>query len=213
MHGCQRILTAILPIALVFMLAAPAHNACAVTLSGVGLANFTNPTFSTTSTTGLGLSGGATAGFGLLASSELMPGFVLEIGALWVPRKFSNDDSSGQSLSTTNAKWLEVPLLLRFTGLPLVSIGIGPYYAHGLGNVVISQPATPDTSVDYSAVGQTQNDFGLEGSVGARIPVVPQIGIVADLRYLFGLINQSSLDNTTVHYRSLELLFGISIDI
>jgi len=131
-------------------------------------------------------------GFGALIASDNSPILNLEIGIIYVPRKFL------ETLTERNLTVLEFPVLLKVTAIPFIFFGVGGYYAR----VIDANGA--DTVFD-------SNDYGLGADIGLRLPIAPKIGLMADLRYLFGLANVDKRANTTLNMRNFEILVGLTI--
>lgn len=213
MRAHSKVLAVFLPVALAILLNFPGFLGVGearadMSVSAVGALNLTNFSVSPASPN-LSIGTGTTFGFGALASTSFIPMFSLELGALYMPHKININDTNGNLISGESQTYLEVPLLLRFTALPIVSVGAGLYYAHTLGNETLSAPGATDQSVSNA----TSSDFGLEASVAAGFPIFPTISVMGDLRYLFGLTNQDSTGATTTHFRDIELLVGLTFSI
>lgn len=204
MYGNKKILSLVLPLALLGSQLAQAE----LSLSAVGILNFSNSAVSPAPPS-TSKSMGTTVGFGVLGAMPIFPGFSAEIGALYVPRKVGTN-IAGVNVSTLTSNSLEVPLLVRCTLLPIVSFGLGVYYAHTLGDGTTSRPNVADTPFKYELSNVSTSDFGLEASVAASYPILPMLSIVGDVRYLLGLTNQTS-GTTTTQYRDLQFLAGVSV--
>ncbi len=213
MRAPQKVLVTALFASFAFGVALTSNQARAdLSVSAVGTLDFSNASISTAAAN-VNTSLGTSVGFGFLASTSVIPMFSLELGALYVPRKVNINDSNGNNLSTTKAPYLEIPLLLRFTALPIVSIGAGPYYAHSAGSLTVSAPNVADTSPSFSDQGVATSDFGVEASVAASFPILPMLSVMGDLRYLWGLTNLDSSGVTTNHARDVEFLVGLTLSL
>jgi hypothetical protein len=194
-------------------------TADAATLSLVGSANDTNLNFSDlpsgfttpTTTAKFGFGGGALLDF------HLYPMASLEIGALYITRKTEinpvtiTGSAVTDIVQKTNA--LQVPVVFRFWLHPMFSIGVGGYLAHGLSNVHVQDTNGNDiSSTSYSGVLK-QNDYGLVGVVGLRLPLGSMTRFMVDARYNYGLTNINDglfTSGITENYRDLQILAGFS---
>lgn len=199
-----------LPLVLFTLSSAPAR-ADLLALSAVGGLNFSDLSVSSLPT-GESTSMGTNFGFGVLGAYGFFPGFAAELGVLDMPRSVNLNDSAGKSISSVTGSYLEIPLLVRFTALPIISFGAGAYYAHTLGNPSVSVLGGSSVSANYPS-NYSQSDFGLEGSVAASYSIMPMISVFADLRGLLGLVNEDSSGATTQHYRNVEILAGVTLSI
>jgi hypothetical protein len=203
MRFTQKALLFVLPFAL---LAASGAQA-GLSVSAVGALNFSN--FSTSPTQTTTTATGTTVGFGALGSLSVFPAFSGEIGLLYVPRKVSTE-LAGANVATVSSNTLQIPLLVRFTGLPIVSVGAGVYFASTLGNGSVTTPTQKDATYSYSANNRSTSDFGLTASLAANYPLLPMLSLVGDLRYLLGLTNQYSSGAVSQYYRDIQFLAGVS---
>jgi hypothetical protein len=179
-------------------------SAEAFDLGVVGAANMTMPTFGNSSVT-YNTSGQVTLGFGALVGFDILKAFQLEGAVLYIPRSYNN------GLQTTTFTMLEIPVVFRFTALKFINFGAGVYYATGLGNYNIQvNTVSSSTAADYTATGINRTDFGVLASVGLNIPLLPELKLLADLRYYLGLQNLYVNPSAgTFNLRDLQLLAGI----
>jgi hypothetical protein len=153
--------------------------------------------------------------YGAFAGLSMLPGFQVESGFMLTPRKYRATDSTSGVADTTSNQ-LIIPVLARFTALPLVSVGAGPYYAMGTGQV--STTVTPvggsagdPVLTDYDSTGGIKKSgFGLMASARLEIPFLPTISLLADARYLLDLSNRSVDSADTLKFKDLQLLVGAS---
>lgn len=194
---------------LITLASAPSARAEMLSLSAVGALNVSSVSASNSAATTV-YSAGTGFGFGALASMPIMPAFSIELGALYVPRKFS----STSSLVTTDftLTQLEIPLVFRFTPLPLISFGLGGYLGLGLGNV---HTAVGSVKLDnsYEIAGISKTDLGLLASAAFRLPLAPTFGLLVDARYLMGLKNSSTVAPTETKFRDFQLLAGVNFSL
>jgi hypothetical protein len=205
--------TRLLILALVFGLMMSQAQAASISLVGdVDSSNISlgNPGSSTTSPK-LGYGGG------FLIDSMMTPGVGFEIGALYITRKTELDGFSvnGGAASNLDVKTtaIQVPVLLRFHLLPMISIGLGGYWAYGIGNVNSTDTSGNSlASGSYSTELIKQSDFGLLGSVGLRLPLgTGGVKLLIDGRYAYGLTDfNNGAYTTTAKYRDVQGLVGLS---
>jgi hypothetical protein len=192
-------------------------------LAVVGALNFPSVSVDQATTPQI-LSGTAGVGAGVLMGVGLVPELLdLEIGALYMPRKinFSGAAGAGAAAVSTSGgssfKYLEVPVMVRFVALPLVSVGAGAYYAQALGDVSLNlnnaNGTTSDATDTYSGQGIKKSDFGLVGSVGLKFPILPTLDLLVDARYLLGLVNTDDTGLQTRKNRSFETLVGVAFSL
>src|SRR5579885_2498578 len=144
----------------------------------------------------LGYGGGAQVEFGL------GPMAGLEIGAIYLSRKFNESPST---LDTTTT-YVQVPVQLRYWVGRYFTIGVGGYYAFAVGDVKFSD----GSSVPYSTVGFKKNDYGLLGSAGLNFPMGPGTAFFAEGRYAYGLDDQNDPAQTnSTKWRDIQVLVGL----
>jgi hypothetical protein len=139
-------------------------------------------------------------GFGGFVRGDMVPGFELEIGASFLKRTYRLNDVGNMDFQT-----LEIPVMVRVTGIPILTLGAGTYGAFKVG----------DRNVEPAAAGLAPTlkgfDFGLVGALGVEFPFGPA-GVFAELRYLFGL---SDLDDGaySLQTRNFQGIAGVRIGI
>ncbi|MBC7691413.1 MAG: outer membrane beta-barrel protein [Methylotenera sp.] len=160
-------------------------------------------------------------GFGVLVNIPLTV-ISLQTGLLYVTKSFGIDDQSGFKDFYLKFKSLQVPVLARISPFPMLTVGLGGYYALGVGKITagaaFNDPQLPpnsrfDESGSYADTQFKRSDFGLEAAVGLKVPVDLGISIVGDARYLFGLLNRHTGTSGSMKTRDLEFLAGVSFDI
>jgi hypothetical protein len=158
-------------------------------------------------------SGGTGIGFGLLASTDLVMPFSIQAGVLRVSRKNTLKAAGLDNTTTTN--FYEIPVVARISLLDMFSAGAGLYYGFASGDVnVKNNPTNAEANVTYEGASLKKSDLGLVASAAIKIPMMPKIGFLTDVRYLFGLSNlRDASDTRTVKTRDLEVLAGVSINL
>ncbi len=171
-----------------------------VNVSAVGSFNITtthldpsNPLLITSAGNGFG--GGALVSFGL------MPAFELETGALYTP--FVSHFGAAPIEANLTQKYIVIPVVARFTLLPIISVGAGISYGVKSGDLTSDNSAFPFT-------GTAKNNLSLTGSVALRLPLAPMFGFLVDARYNLGLTDQSGTAGTTQKFNQIQILAGLN---
>jgi hypothetical protein len=158
----------------------------------------------TTSSAKLGIGGGA--------QLELMLGQVvgLELGGLYLQRKFSTTDSLLAITAESTFTYVQIPLQVRFWLGRFVTLGVGGYYAMGLGDIKSTALGIPITTT-YAAAGTKTSDYGLLGSLGFNIPLGTSVAILAEGRYAYGMqdLNVTKDPAGTAKWRDMQALIGL----
>lgn len=142
-------------------------------------------------------------GAGALMNAHFSPRLGAEIGALYVTRKFDSTASFtalGAPSSTVTANtlhYVEIPVALRFWLSPRFSIGVGGYYASGLG------------SSDFTAASTKKSDYGALGSAQLRLPLGGSTALLLDGRYEYGLANVDTSGYGNQKYRTVQGMAGL----
>ena len=183
---------------------------------------------SSASTTVAGTSYGTntktSVGGGVLLDSGLAPMVSLEVGVLYLPinHGLTVNITSPLTLSApseTSYNALQIPVLMKFTLLPLVSFGAGAYYSKGLGSVKVHSDAftsagltfpASDTTESFADASLSDTDYGLMANAGMSFPFLPLMKFRADLNYLFGLKNINTTDTVTLKSRRILVTAGVS---
>ena len=176
---------------------AQAGGASLVEVAGVGTVNFSTPRLSDAN--GLpptAISPKMGLGVGALVYFPFFPGFNLETGVLYVSHR-SNITLVGSTPGQLGLTSLMVPVMIRFTALPVVSFGAGIYGAKGIGKVSSYDPATGNLITELTYAEANTSDFDLGAIVGAslNISLLPMTSILIDLNYYLGLKNLDTTNN------------------
>ncbi len=155
-----------------------------------------------------------TYGGGVLFRFEMFSKLSLEVGALYLPRGYSESDSVvGTVVNTFDT--IQFPALLKYQPFSILSLGLGPYFSHGVGSVhsyPVSDPSqTTDTAYSFSTFGA--DDYGMVVSAGLDIRILPLTRWVMDGRYLIGAQNISKMDGTSIYFRDLQIITGLRFGI
>ncbi len=183
----------------IFSTSSQAH---AFGLSAVGSFNATTVS---TDPANSNLSGGTGVGYGGLAQYNLIPAFDLEVGVLSTPVKFSQKVPGSADIETSS-HYLQIPVMVRFTLLPIISAGAGLYYAFPLAKVKTIGP-TGTVETDAKA------DMGATLSIALRFPLAPTLGIVVDGRYYFGWKDVSTAAGVSAKNQSTQILAGLNFSL
>ena len=152
--------------------------------------------------------------FGVFIETSMVPLIGFELGAFYVPRKYSVHSLTGNSDVTYGLTQFQIPALVRLHLIPFLSFGVGGYYAHSLGDIQADSTVggvTTSRSITYDSVNYSQNEFGLLGSVRFEVPILPLLNIMADARYLRDLKNINTASNSiTLKLHGVQVLVGAS---
>jgi len=181
-------------------------SASALELSALGGLTMGGPNVSggaITYSNGTGITYGALLGF------NMMPGFGFETGVLSIGKKFKSTNAGVESENTMRA-W-EVPLLLRFTALPVLSFGAGAYYQLSDKTVKSKAVATGvETVYNVSDLSKKRQDIGLKANARAAFPMAPTLKIILDASYKMGLGDRDTNAAVTDKNSEIDLLAGVS---
>ena len=188
-----------------FVTAVFVSQANAVDVAVVGTGNMESPKIeasganqATSSKVGLG--------FGALIGFDMGKILTLETGALLINRKYS--DTAG--VLTTSFGRVQIPLLIKFTSLPIVSFGAGPYLELAMGDIGRENTVTTaKTSTTYDATGFDSMDIGIAASACADIPLAPLMSLVLELRYNMGLMDLDRSPTDSFKFGGLQGLAGV----
>jgi hypothetical protein len=175
--------------------AATSHALVGVSL--VGGATSTTPQMTTatgakvTTKAKTGLLGGALLDLGLSGMTSF------ETGALYNISRFSGN-TNGVDF-TLSVPSVNVPVLIRFHPLPLLSFGLGGYYSYRTGNVKVESISVPNVSI---ANNTSKSDYGAVGSVRLHLPVGALTTFIVDGRYLYGI---PDLDKTGAKFKTRQI--------
>jgi hypothetical protein len=182
----------------------------AVNLTAVGALGVGNASVSSSA----GFSSGfltSSYGAGILLNFKMARSGSVELGLLYVPRGFQASFSDGTTAAYT-FNTVQVPLAFRYDILKTVSIGIGGYFSHGIGNIAIV--GTDSTSqLAYGDGTYGADDSGGLVSLGLKFPLIKVLSLIVDGRYLYGLQNVSKVPGVTTYLRDLQVLGGIRFGI
>lgn len=182
------------------MLSAPAAHASSVGVVGVlDFANFSSTKNFTTGTTPSPATGGTSLGFGGFLRGD--DALTFELGVLYVPRKISGAVTGTGASTDITFNTLEIPVLLRFQAIPLLSLGFGAYYGYRLGDPSLSAGGTVPAF-------NRHDDYGLMAAAGFEFPFGPA-GLLAEARYVFGLRDQSADNTGSLYWRNWEVVAGV----
>jgi hypothetical protein len=163
------------------LMAVSVSQAATLSVVGVGdLSKASNSDNNDSYGSKVGFGGGAVLDFHLMERTSF------EVGGLYINRKL--DDTTAGTITSSHA--IQVPVLLRFYLHPMISIGVGGYWAHGVGNINNEDSNGNILSTGSYADNNTKvNDEGLVGSVAVRFPITQTMRLLIDARYNYGLTN------------------------
>jgi hypothetical protein len=115
-----------------------------------------------------------------------------ELGLLYMPRGFLKLTTSNITTSLSQTA-IQTPMILRFSILPLISIGVGGFLSYSL----------------LSSANLAALDYGIVASFALRIGAPKTFSFLADLRYQFGMNNLSTVSGNSIYLRELQGLAGV----
>lgn len=144
---------------------------------------------------------------------ELNDGIIgLQSGALFLTRKSTVTANisipavpiSGTVVQTNTINSIQIPLLIRLTPLPYISIGAGAAYNMPQGSVSedITDPAkidggTTSKSQSYDDASIQKGDFAAVGDFQIRVPLGPGAHLTLDGQYQKGLTDMNTSGKAT----------------
>lgn len=172
------------------------------------LLDLSYPAFQPNGDTSTQVSVGLTLGAGVSLGIRVFDRFDIEPGIIYVSRNFAATSAFAprRGYSFTTAQF---PLIIRYWFTDTFSAGAGPYLAHGVGNVVITQGsnATPHGYPDY---GWAIDDVGAVLSARFRTSVSELMSIVLDERLMIGTCNIDTTGKGTLEFRDVQSWVGVS---
>jgi hypothetical protein len=149
-------------------------------------------------------------GYGVLFGSRIISRWKAQLGFLYVTRGFDQSiPSTGQSLEYSFST-LQIPLIFQYSLFPALALGLGGYFAPGVGSVGVGPPGQPATSAySYGDGGFRQIDTGLVLSVELKIVMMPTLSVIGDIRYLYGLNEIGQNPAVGGAFRDLQCLVGL----
>ncbi|MBS1961078.1 MAG: hypothetical protein JST04_02595 [Bdellovibrionales bacterium] len=144
--------------------------------------------------------------YGALVDFDLIPAFMLETGILSVGLKTRANPTSGIE-NDISQRAMEIPLMARFTLLPILSVGGGLYWQQ-FGSSYDTENVNTGikvTNLSWEGSGYKRSDLGLKLAARAQFPVAPMIHILADLSYKRGFTNLVSNPTAGESLKSNEL--------
>ena len=150
--------------------------------------------------TGIPSSSSTAVSFGATLDFAILPFFDVETGLMSVGVKY------GYGSTDVKTRAMEIPLLLRFTAIPLVDFGAGAYFQKYNGTYSSTTSGVETTGISW-APGTKQNDFGAKVSARLLLPLAPFTHFIVDANYKLGLFNLAQVG--TFKTRELGVLVGL----
>jgi len=153
-------------------------------MGGMNFATYDGSSSASTSYSAKGaISGGSTIDFGIA------PVISFETGLLSIGQS-TKSTVSGLGELTQVSRALEIPLMLRFDALPLLSLGVGGYYAM-INSKYKIQGSTiallPDGEYTIDKSQNETTDYGLRFGGRLLLPLAPMVRALIDASYDMGL--------------------------
>jgi hypothetical protein len=192
------------------------HSAPLFSVAGTVGFNFANPTVSTGTGTN-STTTNATFGGGIIADLSFYEDFQIEAGALYLPYSYSNSIITGTTSTQYTYKFFHFPVLVRWSPLPILSIGAGGYLGFGTGTIdsqvnLGNGTSTTPLSSSYSTANFNSTDFGLVFSVAGDLPIGPLVSLFVDARYQLGLVDLNNDLTATFKMNAFMVLVGARLN-
>ncbi|MCM2323628.1 MAG: porin family protein [Oligoflexia bacterium] len=200
------------------MLLASSHAASAFELGAYGGLNFEGSALSPATNP---LSAKSSLALGATVGMDMVPMLIsIETGLYMVERKMGGALPLGVSLTagvdpttySLSYNALEIPLIARFKPIPFLSPGIGVFYSWDTSKQT-TEYTNPAGNQVKSENPVSRTDYGLIGSVQARMPLVPLLSLTVDARYLIGLKDNGYDNANTLKLREFQLLGGLTFSL
>jgi hypothetical protein len=135
----------------------------------------------------------------------------LESGILYTSHSYLADQGYDNNGSKRyDYQYATVPLLLRVSPLPLLSIAGGVFHSWGISTMAVSASA-PDVS--SSVKTGSKNNYGFLIGAGLKLPVAPFIKWRFDAFYEIGFANLSASSSYVEKSRNINVLTGVTLDL
>ncbi len=132
-------------------------------------------------------------GYGLLWENSMNGYKGWETGVLYYDRKWAQD---------SQIKFFQIPFSYNYWLGSYIGIGLGGYFAQGLGNVKLN-----GVTRTFSEAAMRSQDFGALGSLKVNMPfAIPSLHLLLEIRYNYGLANASSANGISSRYSDVQYL-------
>lgn len=194
------------------LISAPAS--AAIDLNLLGVLNFISPNYSDTSIPQADSSGGTSLGFGVMGGIDLLPGFRTELGLIYLPQEFTATRSGTNT--ETKVKYLQIPLIARFTGLPFFNVGAGGHFSLAVGDAEVKTTTGGVSTAQFLGRDQaniSSTDWGLIASLQTKSFNLATVHLLGEIRYVLGLHDINTSSNVDVKFNDFQILAGVGINI
>jgi len=174
-------------------------------VSLIGLGTLARPTYTDATLGGVAMTAStrwkSAYGGGFLLEFPLSPYVGLELGALYVPKKFelsiTNASPAYDWNQTVEYNTLRVPLALKVRVSRYFNIGLGGYFAQGFGTVLSTASDGTSSRDGFKESYMKTSDYGL---LGTATIVVPMGGaaFLLGAQYAYGLADTFEGDSQFV---------------
>ncbi len=149
-------------------------------------------------------------GGGLLVEAPLTDDLGIEIGGLYLNRKF---EVGGNNLNfTRSVPTIFVPLEARFWLGNIFSVAGGGFYSLRIGDENNSINSGNSTLVSFDTGGRERNEYGLTAAATVNLASVDKTGLFIEARYNRGLSNSSKNSAYEEKIDDLLLMAGLRFD-
>jgi hypothetical protein len=174
----------------------------------LGGLNFQND--SITPATGNTTSAVGALSYGVTFEAALNPAMAFEVGVFSMGSK-TKTTVPGAGDATIGLRSTVIPVMIRFTALPIIDFGVGGYYG------ILPKTFTVENSTiaglpngSQTATSAASSDYGIRAGIRANIPFAPMIHGLVDVSYDYGL-KDTDTSSSTEKTRGYTLMAGVGI--
>ena len=201
--------------AVLLPLSATAHAGVRFSLVGVGNLPLASANLNGAVIT---LSGKLTYGGGALIELPLGPRLGLELGGLYLKRRYDSDLSASGVTSRFELNTIEVPVALKIWLHRAFFLSLGGYVSSIFGEVTESDPASGLSAAGtVSDLRQRPLNYGAMGGLGLSLPLGGSVALRAEGRYQYALQNSfddeliASSSTNSLKYSEVHAFVGLTI--
>jgi hypothetical protein len=183
-----------------------AYSDSGFTLGLGGLAAIQNTNISRSGQT-LALDTSPIFGGGVTSELLITEQFSLEADVFYLSRRFSSNTAEffgSRVNSTILSGSLQVPIMVRFHPMPILTLGLGGYYSRVVSSWVVSAGGFDSKSLDFGS-----DDVGVMLALGVIVPVGESMSIVGDVRYAKSLLDLDSSTQNTLSVADVQIYSGV----
>ena len=148
-------------------------------------------------------------GAGILIDHHFDRGVGIQFGVLYLNQK-QNENLTDPAAVTLQRKLVQVPVTLRFHLLPGMTIGVGGYYSHTIGDNSVTDSSGNVTNESDAAEQLKSYDLGAVGGLALHLPLTQSCHFLADARYLQSFTNQDTSGTVTTKPNGFQFMVGLT---